>query len=71
MERVKSRDAWINELSPYETQNLRRNTTNLDITMAWMLQQNLPRTEIPTFKFKDVHNHLYLNRNYITYSNTF
>ena len=71
MERVKSGDAWINELSPYETQNLRRNTTNLDITMAWMLQQNLPRTEIPTFKFKDVHNHLYLNRNYITYSNTF
>ena len=49
MERVKLVDGGINELSPYEAQNLSRNATNQDITMAWLLQQNLPRIEIPTF----------------------
>ena len=56
-------------------QNLSRNATNWDITMAWLLQQNLPCTEIPTFngsplkwiefviKFqKIVHNHVYLEQ---------
>ena len=74
MERMKSVDDWIDELRPYETQNLSRNATNQDITMAWILQQNLPRMEIPTFnrsplqwvefviKFKEImHNHVYLN----------
>ena len=74
MERVKSVDAWIDEWSPYETQNLTRNTANQEITMAGLLQQNLPRIEIPTFngsplkwvefviKFKEiVYNHVYLN----------
>ena len=74
MGRVKSVDAWIDELSPYETQILSRNTTNQDITMAWLLQQNVPHIEMPTFngspikwvefviKFKEiVHNHVYLN----------
>ena len=74
MERVQSVDAWIEELSPYETQLLSRNATNQEITLAWLLQQNLPRIEIPTFngsllkwvefvtKFKEtVHNHVYLN----------
>ena len=71
---MKSVDAWMDELSPYETQNLSRNATNQDITMAWLLQQNLPRIEIPAFngsplqwvefviKFKEImHNHVYLN----------
>ena len=46
---MKSIDAWIEELSLHEKQNLSRNTINQDITMAWLLQQNLPRIEIPTF----------------------
>ena len=45
MERVKSVDAWINE-----TQNLSRNTINQDITMAWLLQQNVLYIEISNFK---------------------
>ena len=74
MERVKSVDAWIDELSPYETQLLKRNANNHGITMAWLLQQNLPGIEIPSFngsplkqvefviKFKEIlHNHVYLN----------
>ena len=46
---MKSIDAWIEELSLHEKQNLSRNTINQDITVAWLLQQNLPRIEIPTF----------------------
>ena len=49
MERVKSVDVWINKLSPYEIQNLSRNTTNQYIIIAWLLQQHLPRIEIRTF----------------------
>ena len=49
MERMKSVDDWIDELRPYETQNLSRNATNQDITMAWILQQNLLLIEIPAF----------------------
>ena len=49
MERVKSVDAWISKLSPYEIQNLSRNTTNQYIIIAWLLQQHLPRIEIRTF----------------------
>ena len=74
MDGVKSVDAWVDELSLYETQLLSRNTTNQDIIMAWLLQQNLTRIEIPTFngsalmwvefviKFQEImHNHVYLN----------
>ena len=70
MERVKSVDTWIDELSPYETQNLNRTTSIQDITIAW---QKLPCIEIPTFngsslkwvkfviKFKEiVHNDVHL-----------
>ena len=49
MEGAKSVDAWIGQWIPYETQNLSRNATNQDINMAWLLQQNLPRIEMPTF----------------------
>ena len=49
MERAKSVDSWINDLSSYETQNLSRITTNQDIARAWLLQQNLPSIEISTF----------------------
>ena len=72
--RNKSIDSWIDELNPYETELIDKNTTNQDITMAWLLQQNLPRIEIPIFngsplkwvefviKFKEiVHNHVYLS----------
>ena len=67
-------DAWIDELTPYETSNHNTVTTNQDITMAWLLQQNLPCIQIPLFngspftwvefviKFKDiVHDQTYLN----------
>ena len=49
MERVKSVDVWIDELSPYQTQLLSRNATNQDITVAWLLQQNFSCIEMPTF----------------------
>ena len=46
MERVKLVDGGINELSLYEAQNISRNATNQDISVAWLLQQNLLHIEI-------------------------
>ena len=70
----KSVDSWIDELDPCATSNLNTIAINQDITMTWLLQQNLPRMQIPLFngsplalvefvtKFKDiVHDQSYLN----------
>ena len=70
----KSVDSWIDELDPCETSNLNTIVTSQDLTMAWLLQQNLPCIQILLFngspftwvefvtKFKDiVHDQSYLN----------
>ena len=45
----KSVDSWIDELDPCETDNLNIIATSQDLTMAWLLQQDLPRIQIPLF----------------------
>ena len=57
---------WINELDPCETSNLNTILRSQDLMMAWLLQQNLPRMQLPLFngspftwvdfvtKFKDI-----------------
>ena len=70
----KSVDSRIDELDHCATSNLNTIATSQDITMAWLLQQNLPRIQIPLLngtpftwvefvtKFKDiVHDQNYLN----------
>ena len=39
----KSIDSWIDQLDPRETNSLNAIATSQDLTMAWLLQQNLPR----------------------------
>ena len=38
-------EPWIDELDPCETSNLNTIATSQDLTMAWLLQQNLPHTD--------------------------
>ena len=39
----------VDELDPCETSNLNTIVTSPDLTMAWLLQQNLPRIQVPLF----------------------
>ena len=39
----KSVDSWIDELDTCEASNLNTIVTSQDLTMAWLLQQSLPR----------------------------
>ena len=70
----KSVDSWIDKLDPCETSNLNTIVASQDLTMAWLMQQNLPSIQKPLFngspftwvefvtKFKDiVHDQSYLN----------
>ena len=70
----KSVDSWIDKLDPCETSNLNTIVASQDLTMAWLMQQNLPSIQKPLFngspftwvefvtKFKDIaHDQSYLN----------
>ena len=45
-------DSWIDQLDPAQKNRVRNPTTegiNAEITMAWLIQQSLPRIVIPKF----------------------
>lgn len=53
-------DAWIDELSVHETDKMIQPTSMDHLSIAWMMQQTLPRIQIPMFNgspmkwFKDL-----------------